>query len=62
MPGHEIVGRVAEVGSGVTRFTIGDLVGVGCLVDADRTCPKCRADLGQLCPNQVLTYGSPDPA
>src|ERR1700710_1840946 len=39
VPGHEIVGRVTEVGSGVTKFKPGDLAAVGCLVDSDRTCP-----------------------
>ena len=60
VPGHEIVGRVAEVGSAVTKFKAGDLVGVGCLVDTDRTCPECREGLEQFCPNMVLTYGGPD--
>ncbi len=60
VPGHEIVGRVAEVGSSVTKYKAGDLVGVGCLVDSDRTCPECESGLEQFCPNQVLTYGSPD--
>ena len=60
VPGHEIVGRVAEVGSTVTKFKAGDLVGVGCLVDTDRTCPECQSGLEQFCPNMVLTYGSPD--
>src|SRR4051812_34323526 len=60
VPGHEIVGRVTNVGSAVTKFKAGDLVGVGCLVDSDHTCPQCRAGLEQFCPNQVLTYGSPD--
>jgi len=60
VPGHEIVGRVTKVGSGVTKFKAGDLVGVGCLVDSDHTCPNCRADLEQLCPNQTLTFNSPD--
>ena len=60
VPGHEIVGRVTKVGSAVTKFKAGDLVGVGCLVDSDRTCPNCRAGLEQFCPNQALTYGSPD--
>jgi alcohol dehydrogenase (NADP+) len=60
VPGHEIVGRVAKVGSAVTKFKADDLVGVGCLVDSDRTCPNCQAGLEQFCPNQVLTYGSPD--
>jgi uncharacterized zinc-type alcohol dehydrogenase-like protein len=60
VPGHEIVGRVTKVGSGVTRFKLGDLVGVGCLVDSDHTCPNCRDDLEQLCPNQTLTFNSAD--
>jgi uncharacterized zinc-type alcohol dehydrogenase-like protein len=60
VPGHEIVGRVTKVGSAVTKFKPGDLVGVGCLVDSDRTCPNCRDDLEQLCPNQILTFNSPD--
>ncbi len=60
VPGHEIVGRVTRVGSGVTRFQPGDLAGVGCLVDSDRTCPHCREGLEQFCPGMILTYGSPD--
>ena len=60
VPGHEIVGRVTKVGSGVSKFKADDLVGVGCLVDSDHTCPSCQAGLQQFCPNQVLTYGSPD--
>lgn len=60
VPGHEIVGLVKSVGGGVTKFKVGDIVGVGCLVDADHTCPACRENLEQLCPNQTMTYGSPD--
>lgn len=60
VPGHEIVGRVINVGSKVTRYKAGDLVGVGCLVDADGTCDKCRAGLEQFCPNATYTYASPD--
>jgi uncharacterized zinc-type alcohol dehydrogenase-like protein len=60
VPGHEIVGRVTQVGSAVSKFKAGDLVGVGCLVDSDHSCPSCQAGLEQFCPNQVLTYGSPD--
>ncbi len=60
VPGHEIVGRVTKVGSGVTKFKPGDLAGVGCLVDSDHTCPNCRNGLEQLCPNQTLTFNSPD--
>jgi alcohol dehydrogenase (NADP+) len=60
VPGHEIVGRVVKVGSAVTNFKTGDVVGVGCLVGSDRTCPNCKAGLEQFCPGQALTYGSPD--
>lgn len=60
VPGHEIVGRVARVGSAVKRHKAGDLVAVGCLVGSDRTCPQCRADLENLCPNGTFTYNSPD--
>jgi alcohol dehydrogenase (NADP+) len=60
VPGHEIVGRVTKVGSGVTKHKPGDLVGVGCLVDSDLTCEQCRVDLEQFCPNRILTYNSPD--
>ncbi|MDX1934431.1 MAG: NAD(P)-dependent alcohol dehydrogenase [Capsulimonadales bacterium] len=60
VPGHEIIGRVTEVGSYVTRFAPGDLVGVGCLVDSDGTCPNCQAGFEQFCPNAVFTYNGPD--
>jgi uncharacterized zinc-type alcohol dehydrogenase-like protein len=61
VPGHEIVGRVTAVGSGVTKFKVGDTVGVGCLVDSCRTCPNCREGLEQYCDNgMVMTYGSTD--
>jgi len=60
VPGHEIVGRVARVGSAVTKFKPGDLAAVGCMVDSDGDCPSCRAGLEQFCPNFALTYNSPD--
>lgn len=60
VPGHEIVGRVSKVGSAVTKFKTGELVGVGCLVDSDLTCPNCQVNLEQLCPNSTFTYNSPD--
>jgi uncharacterized zinc-type alcohol dehydrogenase-like protein len=60
VPGHEIVGRVTEVGSAVTKFKPGDLAAVGCMVDSDGTCPECQAGLEQFCPNMTLTYNSPD--
>jgi uncharacterized zinc-type alcohol dehydrogenase-like protein len=60
VPGHEIIGRVTQVGPAVSKFKAGDLVGVGCMVDSDRTCPSCQAGLEQFCAGMVLTYGSPD--
>jgi uncharacterized zinc-type alcohol dehydrogenase-like protein len=60
VPGHEIVGRITQVGSAVTKFKPGDLAGVGCMVDSDGTCPQCEAGLEQFCPNMTLTYNSPD--
>ena len=60
VPGHEIIGKVSEVGSDVTKFKVGDTVGVGCLVDSDRTCPNCQEGLEQYCPGFSLTYGTPD--
>jgi uncharacterized zinc-type alcohol dehydrogenase-like protein len=49
VPGHEIVGRVAQVGQEVTRFALGDLAGVGCMVDSCRECGPCRHDTEQFC-------------
>ncbi|MCP3720637.1 NAD(P)-dependent alcohol dehydrogenase [Paraburkholderia sp. CNPSo 3281] len=61
VPGHEIVGRVAEVGKGVTQYKVGELVGVGCLVDSCRTCPSCAEGLEQYCENGwVGTYNGAD--
>ena len=60
VPGHEIVGRVTKVGPKVTKFKPGDIAGVGCMVDADLSCPHCRKDLEQFSPTVVMTYGSMD--
>jgi uncharacterized zinc-type alcohol dehydrogenase-like protein len=60
VPGHEIVGRVTKVGSGVKKFKPGDLAAVGCMVDSDRTCEQCKAGLEQFCPGLILTYNFPD--
>jgi alcohol dehydrogenase (NADP+) len=60
VPGHEIVGRVTKVGSGVKKFKSGDLAAVGCMVDSDGTCPECKAGFEQFCPNLTLTYNFPD--
>lgn len=49
VPGHEIVGRVARIGDEVTKFQIGDLAGVGCLVDSCRHCSPCQQGFEQFC-------------
>src|SRR5450830_1618491 len=49
VPGHEIIGRITAVGSEVTKFKVGDLAGVGCLVDSCRECESCKKDLEQYC-------------
>ncbi|MBL8627187.1 MAG: NAD(P)-dependent alcohol dehydrogenase [Myxococcales bacterium] len=62
VPGHELVGVVTAVGAKVTRFAVGDKVGVGCMVDSCRTCRACQAGLEQYCETHgtVFTYNSPD--
>jgi uncharacterized zinc-type alcohol dehydrogenase-like protein len=61
VPGHEIVGRVTAVGSEVTRYGPGDLVGVGCLVDSCRACDACEKGLEQYClEGMVATYNGKD--
>lgn len=61
IPGHEIIGRVVEVGNDVKQFKVGDLVGVGCLVDSCQTCDSCKDDLEQYCENGWTgTYNSED--
>ncbi|MGP4045011.1 NAD(P)-dependent alcohol dehydrogenase [Streptomyces sp. 2A115] len=61
VPGHEIAGIVTEVGSGVTKFAVGDRVGVGCMVDSCRECENCKAGLEQYCTKgNVGTYNALD--
>lgn len=60
VPGHEIVGRVVKIGAAAHKYKPGDLVGIGCLVDADHTCLNCQAGFENFCPNLALTYGSVD--
>ncbi|MET3878547.1 NAD(P)-dependent alcohol dehydrogenase [Chitinophaga sp. OAE865] len=61
VPGHEIVGRVVSTGDHVTKFKVGDVVGVGCLVDSCRECQYCKEGLEQFCePGATQTYNSPD--
>ncbi len=60
VPGHEIVGKVSAIGAGVTRFKVGDTVGVGCMVDSCATCPSCAEGLEQYCENGFTgTYNGP---
>jgi len=62
VPGHEIVGHVTAVGDRVTRFKVGDTVGVGCLVDSCRHCDACGEGLEQYCEKDpVGTYNAPTP-
>ena len=57
VPGHEIVGRVAKAGSAAAKFRVGDLVGVGCIVDSCRACRPCGEGLEQFCEKgPALTY------
>ncbi|MFN0290264.1 NAD(P)-dependent alcohol dehydrogenase [Pedobacter helvus] len=49
VPGHEIVGKVIAVGDHVKKFKVGDLAGVGCMVDSCQVCDNCKADLEQYC-------------
>jgi len=61
VPGHEIVGRVSAVGAHVTSHKVGDLVGVGCLVDSCKHCEECDAGLENYCDNATGTYNFPTP-
>lgn len=62
VPGHEIIGRVIEVGRDVKGFRAGDLAAVGCMVDSCRRCSNCTEGLEQYCDTELtLTYNSPDP-
>ncbi|MDR3471162.1 MAG: NAD(P)-dependent alcohol dehydrogenase [Devosia sp.] len=61
VPGHEIVGRVVATGAQVTKLKVGDLAGVGCMVDSCRHCDPCEAGMEQYCPECVYTYNTQDP-
>lgn len=59
VPGHEIIGSISAVGKNVTGFSVGDSVGVGCLVDSCQSCEACDIDLEQHCLNgATMTYNS----
>ena len=62
VPGHEIVGHVSAIGTGVSGIKVGDIVGVGCLVDSCQHCGSCHDGLEQFCENGWTgTYNSPTP-
>ncbi len=60
VPGHEIVGEITEVGADVVKFKVGDLAGIGCMVDSCRTCNSCKSGHEQFCEKgqTVYTYNS----
>ena len=61
VPGHEIVGKITSVGEKVTKFKIGDLAAIGCIVDSCRECHYCAEGLEQFCePGNTIVFGSPD--
>ncbi|MDW2644516.1 MULTISPECIES: NAD(P)-dependent alcohol dehydrogenase [Citrobacter] len=61
VPGHEIIGRVVHVGKSVTKFAVGDLAGVGCMVDSCQHCSACEQGLEQYCEEgNTLTYNDTD--
>lgn len=61
VPGHEIVGKVIEVGSGVKKYNVGDRVAVGCMVDSCQQCDQCARGDEQFCrEGMTQTYNSPD--
>lgn len=61
VPGHEIIGRVTAVGSDVSNHKVGDVVGVGCMVDSCRTCSACESGLEQYCLEGMTgTYNGED--
>ncbi|HEX2608457.1 MAG TPA: NAD(P)-dependent alcohol dehydrogenase [Flavisolibacter sp.] len=62
IPGHEIIGRIAQAGSGVTKYRVGDIVGVGCMIDSCGSCHSCQEGLEQYCEGPkgwTATYNGP---
>lgn len=61
IPGHEIVGKIVKIGDEVTKFKVGDLAGVGCIVDSCRTCEPCQEGEEQFCEKGwTLVFNAPD--
>ncbi|MGH9948681.1 MAG: NAD(P)-dependent alcohol dehydrogenase, partial [Pyrinomonadaceae bacterium] len=57
VPGHEIVGRVSQIGDEVTKFKVGDVAGIGCFIDSCRECANCKNGQEQFCVKQAAyTY------
>ncbi|PIN07992.1 Alcohol dehydrogenase, class V [Handroanthus impetiginosus] len=56
VPGHEVVGEVVEVGSGVTKFRAGDVVGAGCIIGCCGKCRPCKSDIEQYCNKKIWSY------
>ncbi|XP_062090298.1 cinnamyl alcohol dehydrogenase 1 [Humulus lupulus] len=56
VPGHEVVGEVMEVGSEVTKFKVGDMVGAGCIVGSCKHCQPCKSDNEQYCNKKIWSY------
>ncbi|VDZ79186.1 zinc-type alcohol dehydrogenase protein [Salmonella bongori] len=61
VPGHEIVGRVTATGTHVNAYQVGDLVGVGCIVDSCKQCEECQDGLENYCDQMIGTYNFPTP-
>lgn len=61
VPGHEIVGRVSAIGAHVSNYQVGDLVGVGCIVDSCKHCTDCAEGLENYCDEMIGTYNFPTP-
>lgn len=59
VPGHEIIGRVSQIGGAVTKFKVGDIAGIGCFIDSCRECANCKDGIEQYCIKQAAwTYNS----
>ncbi|KAJ7946105.1 Cinnamyl alcohol dehydrogenase [Quillaja saponaria] len=56
VPGHEVIGEVVEVGSDVTKYKVGDVVGIGLLVGCCRNCLPCKSDVEQYCNKKIWSY------
>lgn len=57
VPGHEIIGRITAIGNKVTKYNVGELAGIGCMVDSCRECDNCKEGLEQYCSKGMVgTY------